>query len=75
MFDAAARKRGGAVACYESEDAFTDMVGRVLELGITEIGLYWPDPSRAAADVREDRDARSSRSSRRRTRRVAPESA
>ena len=42
MFDASARKRGGAVACYESEDAFTEMVGRVLELGITEIGLYWP---------------------------------
>ena len=30
------------MACYESEDAFTDMVGRVLEIGITEIGLYWP---------------------------------
>ena len=30
------------MAYYESEDAFTDMVGRVLELGITEIGLYWP---------------------------------
>ena len=42
MFDAAGRKRGGAIAYYESEDAFTDMVGRVLELGITEIGLYWP---------------------------------
>ena len=42
MFDAGARKRGGGVACYESEGAFTDMVGRVLELGITEIGLYWP---------------------------------
>ena len=42
MFDAAGRRRGGAMACYESEDAFTDMVGRVLEIGITEIGLYWP---------------------------------
>ena len=42
MFDAAGRRRGGAMAYYESEDAFTDMVGRVLELGITEIGLYWP---------------------------------
>ena len=42
MFDAVGRKRGGAMACYESEDAFTDMVGRVLELGITEVGLYWP---------------------------------
>ncbi len=42
MFDATGRKRGGGIAYYESEDAFTDMVGRVLELGITEIGLYWP---------------------------------
>ena len=42
MFDAAGRRRGGAMACYESEGAFTDMVGRVLEIGITEIGLYWP---------------------------------
>ena len=42
MFDAAGRKRGGGIAYYESEDAFADMVGRVLELGITEIGLYWP---------------------------------
>ena len=42
MFDATARRRGGRVAWYESEDAFTDMVGRVLELGITEIGLFWP---------------------------------
>ena len=42
MFDAAARKRGGGVAYYESEDAFTNMVGRVLELGITEVGVYWP---------------------------------
>ena len=42
MFDAAGRKRGGGIAYYESEDAFTDMVGRVMELGITEIGVYWP---------------------------------
>ena len=42
MFDATGRKRGGRIAYYESEDAFADMVGRVLELGITEIGVYWP---------------------------------
>ena len=42
MFDATGRKRGGGIAYYESEDAFTDMVGRVMELGITEIGVYWP---------------------------------
>ena len=42
MFDAAGRRRGGGIAYYESEDAFADMVGRVMELGITEIGLYWP---------------------------------
>ena len=37
-----AQARRCGIACYESEDAFTEMVGRVLELGITEIGLYWP---------------------------------
>ena len=42
MFDATGRRRGGGIAYYESEDAFADMVGRVMELGITEIGLYWP---------------------------------
>ena len=42
MFDAAGRKRGGGIAYYESEDAFADMAGRVLELGVTEIGVYWP---------------------------------
>ena len=42
MFDATGRKRGGGIAYYESEDAFAEMVGRVLALGITEIGLYWP---------------------------------
>ena len=42
MYDPAARRRGGTIAWYESEDAFTDMVGRVLELGITDVGLFWP---------------------------------
>ena len=42
MFDSSGRKRGGRIAYYESEEAFAEMVGRVLELGITEIGLYWP---------------------------------
>ena len=42
MFDSSGRKRGGRIAYYESEEAFAEMVGRVLELGITEVGLYWP---------------------------------
>lgn len=42
MFDPGARSSGGLFNCYESETAFVDMVGRVTELGISEIGLYYP---------------------------------
>ncbi len=42
MFDTTGRKRGGRMAYYESEQAFTDMVEQVLDLGVTEIGLYFP---------------------------------
>lgn len=30
------------MACYESPAAFEDMVNRVLDLGMTDIGLYYP---------------------------------
>ena len=42
MFDPKGRESGGAYSYYESEEAFADMVGRVMELGIREIGLYYP---------------------------------
>ena len=42
MFDPGARKGGGLFNYYESEDLFVEMVERVLALGITEIGLYYP---------------------------------
>lgn len=42
MFDANARKSGGMFNYYESESAFADMVGRVIELGVTDIGMYYP---------------------------------
>lgn len=42
MFDANARHSGGMMKYYESESIFSDMVERVLELGITDIGLYYP---------------------------------
>ena len=42
MFDANARPSGGKIDYYESEDLFADMVRRVVELGISEIGLYFP---------------------------------
>ena len=42
MFDPAARASGGAISYYESEDLFAEMAGRVRELGISEIGLYFP---------------------------------
>ena len=42
MFDAGARHSGGMMRYYESESIFTDMVETVLELGITDIGMYYP---------------------------------
>ena len=58
MFDAEARPRGGALGYYESVDRFEDEVGRLAELGIGDIGIYYPlDPAqeptfeRIATDV------------------------
>lgn len=42
MFDANARPSGGQINYYESEDLFADRVQRVIELGISEIALYFP---------------------------------
>ena len=58
MFDALARPNGGAIRYYDSVDRFADVVGRIVELGITDVGLYYPlDPAqlpmfeRIATDV------------------------
>lgn len=42
MFDAKARPSGGLIKYYESESMFTDMVERVMESGVTDIGMYYP---------------------------------
>src|SRR5262249_3924591 len=42
MFDPTSRATGGRIAYYESEDRFVDMVGRITELGVSEVGLYFP---------------------------------
>ena len=42
MFDPGARKSGGLFNYYESPDLFVEMVGHILEMGITELGLYYP---------------------------------
>ena len=42
MFDADARRSGGMIKYYESESIFVDMVERVMELGMTDIGMYYP---------------------------------
>ena len=49
MFDARARPRGGAMDYYESVERFEDNVGRILELGMDEIGLYYPLDARQVA--------------------------
>jgi alkanesulfonate monooxygenase SsuD/methylene tetrahydromethanopterin reductase-like flavin-dependent oxidoreductase (luciferase family) len=46
MFDPEARPRGGAIVYYESTEQFIDHVSRVVELGISDVGLYYPlDPA------------------------------
>jgi alkanesulfonate monooxygenase SsuD/methylene tetrahydromethanopterin reductase-like flavin-dependent oxidoreductase (luciferase family) len=42
MFDAKARPRGGAIAYYDSPERFVEQAGRVAELGISDIGIYYP---------------------------------
>jgi alkanesulfonate monooxygenase SsuD/methylene tetrahydromethanopterin reductase-like flavin-dependent oxidoreductase (luciferase family) len=42
MFDGGARSRGGAIGYYESSQRFTDEVSRLAELGISDVGLYYP---------------------------------
>ena len=42
MYDARSRSGGGRIAYYESTDAFADMARRLISLGITELGLYYP---------------------------------
>jgi alkanesulfonate monooxygenase SsuD/methylene tetrahydromethanopterin reductase-like flavin-dependent oxidoreductase (luciferase family) len=50
MFDAQARSRGGAISYYESRELFFDQVSRLAELGISDIGLYYPlDPAQLTA--------------------------
>ena len=65
MFDAGARAGGGLINYYASEQTFTEMVERVIALGISEVGLYYPARAeqipvfeRVARDVIPDLKAR-----------------
>ena len=42
MFDANARPSGGHIGYYDSPQAFLDMANRLLDVGFTELGLYYP---------------------------------
>ena len=42
MFDASARSSGGKIKYYESPEIFADMARRIIDLGMSEIGLYYP---------------------------------
>jgi alkanesulfonate monooxygenase SsuD/methylene tetrahydromethanopterin reductase-like flavin-dependent oxidoreductase (luciferase family) len=42
MFDANARQSGGHFSYYDSPQAFANMADRLLDLGFTELGLYYP---------------------------------
>lgn len=49
MFDTEARHRGGAIRYYESAGRFCDEVSRLVELGISDVGVYYPlDPAQLA---------------------------
>lgn len=46
MFDARARPRGGAMSYYESPEQFIAQVSQIADLGIRDIGIYYPaDPA------------------------------
>ena len=49
MFDARARPRGGSIDYYDSTDRFEAMASRVIDLGMDEIGLYYPLDRRQVA--------------------------
>ena len=50
MFDPHARSRGGAIGYYESSERFLEEVSRLVELGMSDIGLYYPlDPTQLSA--------------------------
>ena len=42
MFDPASRASGGSISYYESSEAFLDQAQQLLDLGITELSMYYP---------------------------------
>ncbi len=42
MFDPASRASGGAITYYQSSNLFLDMAESLIELGISELGPYYP---------------------------------
>ncbi len=42
MFDGQARPRGGRIAYYDSATVFAEQAATIIDLGITDIGLYYP---------------------------------
>ena len=49
MYDARARPRGGSYDYYESVGRFEEMSGRIIELGMDELVLYYPPDERQVA--------------------------
>lgn len=41
-FDPDSRESGGRISYYDSVEKFTDMAGRILDLGFSELGVYYP---------------------------------
>jgi alkanesulfonate monooxygenase SsuD/methylene tetrahydromethanopterin reductase-like flavin-dependent oxidoreductase (luciferase family) len=50
MFDSQARHRGGAIDYYASTERFVDQVRRLIGIGVSDVGLYYPiDPAQREA--------------------------
>ena len=42
MFDPGSRASGGHISYYESPEAFIEQAQQLIELGVTELSLYYP---------------------------------
>jgi len=51
MLDPVARASGGVIKYYESEETFARMVAPLIELGISEIALYYPSADHQRATL------------------------
>ena len=42
MFDPGSRASGGSISYYQSPEAFSEQAEQLLEIGVTELSMYYP---------------------------------